>query len=190
MNPIKKEKMETFAKTIKILVVSLHEDWPLFCALDEKRLLFFKSMNMGSLPIYFSTGPDTTIKVYRDKKEISTALIYTRESHGTITVLQGFEGIVPKNSLGDIINDGLKSFYFKDGDSVEIIKDDWKADENPIDVIATRRKVGTPFSEVFKNHPDYIKKFMEFFEQDATSLQQKTVVFNDSPGSGEFSEFF
>lgn len=182
--------MKRKAQTLKILVVNFgtpESPWNLFCGIDENRVVFFKYLEMFSLPAYGSVN--TEITFFRNREMINSLSPYISGDHGA-----PFRMEVGKHKIHTKfpIHESSKVFSgdFIDGDIIEIEKYDWDAKDNPLSLISTRRSVGNDFHLVF--HGDEIaQKIVEFSKMTYHELSNKSVIFENKPGeSGRYISHF
>ena len=167
--------------TAQFLVMNLgttESPWNLFCGYDteKNRIVFFKTLRLRSIPNYFSQEP-VVITVTRENKIFSSGSPLLAGPNDENYQLTGLREICGVNHS----TDQLDAFHFNDGDVVTIEKSDWAHDENPIDILATRRTVGTPLDKVYAVNQHTIDQFKNFF-QDHLNVSTTTVVVESNPG--------
>ncbi len=155
--------------------------WNLFCGCDpeKNRIVFFKKLRLRSTPNYFSQEP-VLVTVNRDNQVFSSGSPQLAGPNHEAYQLDGLREICGVNHS----TDQLDAFHFNDGDIVTIEKSDWVHDENPIDTLATRRTVGTPFKDFTFASPEALEKFSAMCKsnKDWEAWTTTTIVIEDLPG--------
>jgi hypothetical protein len=182
--------MKIKAQTLKILVVNFgteQDPWNLFCGIDENRIVFFKYLEMFSLPAYGSVN--TEITFFRNREIINSLSPYISGDHGAPFRMEiGKHKIYSRFPVHQ--SSKLFSGDFLSDDIIEIEKCDWEAEDNPLSLISTRRSVGHDFHLVF-HRDDIAKKIVEFSGMTYEELSDKSVIFENKPGeSGRYISHF
>mgnify|MGYP000184415254 CR=1 FL=1 len=176
--------MEIKQQTVKIFVINfgtVENPWNLFCGIDEHRVVFFKYLEMFSLPAQGSIN--TQIIFFRNGEIINSLIPYISGEHGSPFRLE-----IGKNRIHTKfpIYESSKFFSgdFTEGDIIEIYKKDWDTEDNPLSLISTHRSVGHDFHFVF--HGDEIaQKIVQFSGMTYRDLSDKKVIFENKPGESK-----
>lgn len=166
---------------VSFLVMNLgtaDNPWNLFCGYDpeKNRIVFFKTLRLRSIPNFFSQDP-VTITVTRNDKTFSTGSPQLSGPNCENYVLTGLREICGVTYSTDT----LDAFHFNNNDVVTVEKSDWAENENPFDILATRRTVGTPLNQVHAVSQHTIDQFKNFFK-DSPNVLTATVIVEDNPG--------
>lgn len=179
--------MITKQATTRFIVIDLGtQERPcnFFCGYDseKKRILFFKKLRIRSIPSYFTSEP-VTITVKQEEVTLSGSPVLTGPNYEEYRLngLREIPGV--KHSTDQILAGSLHH-----GDIVSIEKTDWSAHENPLDILATKRSIGTPFKDFSFMSPKAKGCFSLFFGN-AAQLLTTTVVFEDEPGDNYLTYF-
>lgn len=183
-----KRNMQIKKATTQFLVINLgtsEQPWNLFCGYDpeKNRIVFFKTIRLRSIPNYFSQDP-VAITVTRDGSVFSTGSPQLVGPNGEGYQLDGLREICGVRHSTDT----LDAFHFNDNDVVSVEKSDWTIDENPIDILATRRTVGTPLHQIHAANQHTIDQFKKFF-QGGPDVLTTTVVVESNPGPNYMKYF-
>lgn len=174
---------------IRILVIDLGKDknnpWNLFCGYDPKgnRLVFFRDLRMLQLPQRSDAGGETSVSITRAGTPIATGIPHIIGGHGEQFAVSGFEELKPQFTNPD----KLPADLLNAGDVVTILKKDWGGD-NPVDTIASRRRVGTHAWEVFAKRTSDLELIKEFFPEHS-NISMARAIFETYPGSF-YQEFY
>lgn len=176
--------MKRKAQVLRILLVNFGTEkspWNLFCSIDEHRVVFFKYLEMFSLPAQGSIN--TQIIFFRNGEIINSLIPYISGEHGAPFRLEiGKHPVHAKFPLYE--SSKIFAGDFTEGDIIEIYKKDWELDDNPLSLVSTHRSVGHDFHFVF--HGDEIaQKIVQFSGMTYRDLSDKKVIFENKPGESK-----
>jgi hypothetical protein len=167
--------------TITIFTVNMgtsEKPWNMFCGYDREknRAIFFTELLMRGLPNYFSQEP-VIITIIRDGKTFSQATPSLEGPRLEEYRLTGFQELPGMKYNTDI----LSVTHLKEGDVVTITKSDWLENDNPLNIVATKRTSLVNFhrtlTEVSLQLFTYINQIFS-----GQMNEDTTVVFETPPG--------
>lgn len=179
--------MELKKTTSRFIVIDLgtrEHPCNFFCGYDseKKRIVFCKKLYLRSIPSYFTQEP-VVITVTQGETVLSGNPILTGPNYEEFRLegLREIPGV--KHSTDKILAGSLHH-----GDTVTIEKTDWPISENPMDILATKRSVGTPFKNfIFASQK--AKGCFSLFFGNKVELLTTTVVLEDEPGYSYMNYF-